>query len=108
MLDALLDVLLDALCAPNMESPSRKLQRPESANPMVRTSKREVCAMKRRRSVSHSFEDQIAAEKSRLETQAADIPPGPRKDALLEELRQLETASHVNAWLTSPGLQPPT
>jgi hypothetical protein len=33
-----------------------------------------------RRSVPHSFEDQIAAEKSRLEAQAADLPPGPQKD----------------------------
>jgi hypothetical protein len=61
-----------------------------------------------RRSVPHSFEDQIAAEKSRLEAQAADLPPCPQKDALLKKIRQLETASHVNEWLTSPGLQPPT
>ena len=61
-----------------------------------------------RRSVPHSFEDQIAAEKSRLEAQAADLPPGPQKDALLKKIRQLETASHVNQGLTSPGLQPPT
>ena len=61
-----------------------------------------------RRSVPHSFEDQIAAEKSRLEAQAADLPPGPQKGALLEKIRQLDTASHMNEWLTSPGLQPPT
>jgi hypothetical protein len=62
----------------------------------------------RRQSVPHSFEDQIAAEKSQLEAQAADLPPGPQKDALLRKIRQLETASHLNEWLTSPGLQPPT
>jgi hypothetical protein len=61
-----------------------------------------------RRSVPHSFEDQIAADKSRLEAQAADLPPGPHNGALLKKIRQLETASHVNEWLTSPGLQPPT
>jgi hypothetical protein len=63
---------------------------------------------RRRRSTPHSFEEQIAAEKSRLEEQAATLPPGPQKDALLKKIRQLETASHMNAWLTSPGLQPPT
>jgi hypothetical protein len=63
---------------------------------------------RRRRSTPHSFEDQIAAEKSRLEAQAATLPPGPQRDALLKKIRQLETASHMNAWLTSPGLQPPT
>jgi hypothetical protein len=62
----------------------------------------------KRRPTSHSFEGQIAAEKSRLEAQAAGLPPGPEKDALLKRIRQLETASHLNEWLTSPGLQPPT
>jgi hypothetical protein len=65
--------------------------------------------MKRhRRFNSHSFEDQIAAEKSRLEAQAAGLSPGPERDVLLKRIRQLETASHMNEWLTSPGLQPPT
>jgi hypothetical protein len=62
---------------------------------------------RRRRSTPHSFEDQIAAEKSRLEEQAATLPPGPQKDVLLKKIRQLETATRMNEWLTSPGLQPP-
>jgi hypothetical protein len=62
----------------------------------------------RPQSVLQSFEDQITAEKSQLGAQAASLPPGPQKDALLKKIRQLETASHVNEWLTSPGLQPPT
>ena len=62
----------------------------------------------RPQSVLQSFEDQITAEKSQLEAQAAGLPSGPQKDALLKKIRQLETASHVNEWLTSPGLQPPT
>lgn len=61
---------------------------------------------RRRRSVPHSFEEQIAAVKSRLEAQAATLPPGLQKDVLLDKIRQLETASRMNAWLTSPGLQP--
>jgi hypothetical protein len=64
--------------------------------------------LRRPRSVRHSFEDQIIAEKSRLEAQAADLPPSRQKEALLKKIRQLETASHLNEWLTSPGLQPPT
>jgi hypothetical protein len=62
---------------------------------------------RRRRSVPHTFEDQIAAEKAQLEAQVADLPYGPKRDALLRKLRQLETASHMNEWLTSPGLRPP-
>jgi hypothetical protein len=63
--------------------------------------------MLRRQSTPHTFEDQIAAEKARIEAQVAKLPPGPQKDGLLKKLRQLETASHINDWLSSPGLQPP-
>ncbi|KJC60147.1 hypothetical protein UP10_16005 [Bradyrhizobium sp. LTSPM299] len=62
---------------------------------------------RRRRSAPHTFEDRIAAEKSRLEAEIANLPPGPQKDVLLKKLRQVETALHMNEWLTSPGLQPP-
>jgi hypothetical protein len=55
-----------------------------------------------------SFESQIDTEKCRLEAQAARLPPGTQKEAVLKKIRQLETASHMNEWLTSPGLQPPT
>ena len=63
--------------------------------------------MQRRRSVPHTFEDRIAAEKLRLEAQAAELSPSPQKDRLLEKVSQLETAAHINEWLTSPGLEPP-
>ena len=63
--------------------------------------------MQRRRSVPHTFEDQIAAEKARLEAQVANLPPGAHKDRLLKKMSQLETASHINGWLSSPELQPP-
>jgi len=63
--------------------------------------------MKRRWSISQTFEDRIAAEKARLEAQVANVPHGPVRDDMLKKIRQLETASHVNEWLTSPGLQPP-
>jgi hypothetical protein len=63
--------------------------------------------MQRRRAIPHTFEDRIAAEKSRLEAQAANLPPGLQKDTLLKKIGQLETASHINEWLSSPGLQSP-
>ena len=61
----------------------------------------------RRRYVPHTFEDRIAAEMARLEAQVAKLPSGSQKDTLLEKMSQLETASHINEWLTSPGLRPP-
>jgi hypothetical protein len=63
--------------------------------------------MQRRRSIPHTFEDRIAAEKARLEAQVAELKPGPQKEGLLKKIGQLETASHINEWLTSPELQPP-
>jgi hypothetical protein len=63
--------------------------------------------MQRRRSVPHTFEENIAAEKAKLEAQIAQLKPGPQRDGLLRKIRQLDTASHMNEWLTSPGLRPP-
>jgi hypothetical protein len=63
--------------------------------------------MQRRRSVPHTFEENIAAEKAKLEAQIAQLKPGPQRDGLLKKIRQLDTASHMNEWLTSQGLRPP-
>jgi hypothetical protein len=63
--------------------------------------------MQRTRSKSHSFQDRIAAEKSRAEAQLACVTHGPERDALVQKIRQLDTASHLNEWLMSPGLRQP-
>jgi hypothetical protein len=63
--------------------------------------------MQRRRSTPHSFEDQIAAEKKRLEERIITTPHGAQRDVLVKKIRQLDTACHMNDWLRSPGLQPP-
>ena len=52
--------------------------------------------MQRRRSAPHTFEENIAAEKAKLEAQVAKLKPGPQMDALRKKIRQLETASHMN------------
>ena len=62
---------------------------------------------RRRRSTPHTFEDRIAAQKARLEAQVTKLPPGAEKDRLLEKIGQLEKASHMNKWLSSPELRPP-
>jgi len=46
--------------------------------------------------------------KAKLEAQLAEIKPGPQMDTLRRKIRQLETASHMSEWLSSPGLQTPT
>jgi cell division protein FtsB len=63
---------------------------------------------RRRRSVPHTFEENIAAEKAKLEAQLAQLKSGPEMDAIRKKIRRLETASHMSEWLSSPGLQTPT
>lgn len=61
----------------------------------------------RRRSRPHSFEDQLAAEEAHLRAQLANAPRGIERDMLIKKIRQLEIVSHIDEWLSSPGLQPP-
>jgi hypothetical protein len=63
--------------------------------------------MQRRRSVPHTFEENVATEKAKLEAQIAELKPGPEMDALGKKIRQLDTSSHMSEWLSSPGLQSP-
>ena len=58
--------------------------------------------MKRQRSKPHSFEDQLAAEKKRLEEKAALLRDGDERKALLGKIAQIDTASHLNDLLRSP------
>jgi hypothetical protein len=62
---------------------------------------------RRQRFISHSFEENIAAEKAKLEAELAKLKPGPQMDAVRRKIKQLDTASHLSEWLSSPGLQPP-
>jgi hypothetical protein len=46
-------------------------------------------------------------EAANLRRQADGMPPGIRREELLRKAGQAETAAQVNAWLRSPGSQPP-
>jgi hypothetical protein len=46
-------------------------------------------------------------EVANLRRQADGMPPGIRREELLRKAGQAETAAQVNAWLRSPGSQPP-
>jgi hypothetical protein len=54
-----------------------------------------------------SFPDRLANEAHQLRDEAVALPSGPERDALLKKARQAEIASHLDEWLSSPGLQPP-
>ena len=51
--------------------------------------------------------NRLAYEAERLRQQARTVPAGKERQSLLRKARQLETASHINEWLSSPALQPP-
>jgi hypothetical protein len=44
----------------------------------------------------------------RLPQQACAMPQRKERDQVVRRARQIETASHIDAWLKSPGLQSPT
>ena len=52
--------------------------------------------------------DRLADEAKRLREDAKCLPCGPERESLLRKAQHTETAAHVDKWLSSPGLQPPT
>jgi hypothetical protein len=54
-----------------------------------------------------SLEESLPEEARRLRKQAQGTPPGIERERLVRRARQLETASRMNEWLTSRGLQAP-
>ena len=54
-----------------------------------------------------SFEQRLAQEAHRLTERAETLPHGKERELLSRKARQLETASRINDWMSSPGLQPP-
>lgn len=60
---------------------------------------RSESSMQRRRSKPHTFEQNIAAEKAKLEAQLANLKPGPEIEAIRKKIRQLDSAAHIGDWL---------
>jgi hypothetical protein len=54
-----------------------------------------------------SLQDRLTAWADTARTQADKLPPGPERDAHLKRARQADTASHLDQWANSPGLQSP-
>jgi hypothetical protein len=54
-----------------------------------------------------TLEQRLAQEALRIQEQVKSLPHGKERELLVRKARQLETASHVNEWILSPGLMPP-
>ena len=64
--------------------------------------------MQRRRfKQTHSLEERLSEEAKRLRAEAKLLSPGAAQEEMIRKARQAEMASHMNEWLTSPGLRPP-
>jgi hypothetical protein len=65
--------------------------------------------MQRRRLFKHNvpLHDRLNAWSNEVRERAAMLPPGDEQDDLLKKAGQADTASHINDWVNSPGLQPP-
>jgi len=55
-----------------------------------------------------SLDQRLTEQAERLRKEAQGTPPGVERDRLIRKARQAETASHMQEWLTSRGLQVPT
>ena len=53
------------------------------------------------------FEQRLPQEALRVNEQIKSLPHGRERELLSRKARQLETASHLTEWLSSPGLMPP-
>jgi len=56
---------------------------------------------------SPALYERLANEKKRSEDAIALLGPGLIRKKLLQRLRQLDVAVHIDRWLSSPGLQAP-
>ena len=54
-----------------------------------------------------TFPDRLKTFAEELKAKASELRPSPERDALLRKARFAETASHIDEWANSPGLQPP-
>ena len=63
--------------------------------------------MRRRFKHASTLQDRIVEWAQALRTVAAEMEPGPDRDALLKKVRQAEVAMHLDDWANSHGLRPP-
>jgi hypothetical protein len=54
-----------------------------------------------------TLEQKWHQELEAAKNEAEKLPQGKEREALVRIARQLETASKIDQWLSSPGLKPP-
>jgi hypothetical protein len=59
--------------------------------------------MQRKITIAENWRQQAEA----FNIEAQKLPHGKEREALARKARQLQSASQINQWLSSPGLSPP-
>jgi hypothetical protein len=54
-----------------------------------------------------TLEEKWRQQAEAAKKEAEKLPHGKEREALMRKARQLQTASQINEWLSSPALQPP-
>jgi hypothetical protein len=62
---------------------------------------------RRREKQTKSLKDRLASFARKALDEAQYLPSGPERDELLKKARRADTATHIDEWANSPGLQPP-
>jgi hypothetical protein len=62
---------------------------------------------RRRDKQTISLKDRLASFAKEVREKASKLRPGPERDDLLKRAQRADTASHIDEWANSPGLQPP-
>lgn len=53
------------------------------------------------------YREQILIEAAQLRIEAAKLPPGRARDAILQRVSRLELSANIDGWINSPGLRCP-
>ena len=69
---------------------------------------REMGPKRRRVKQTNSLEERLLERTRQLRQQAAVLPPGIEKEALLKLARQAEAGARMTEWLRAPSLQSQT
>jgi hypothetical protein len=62
---------------------------------------------RRRFKQSSSLKERLFSFAKEMREKASHLAPGPKQDDLFRRAQQADTASHLDDWINSPGLQPP-
>lgn len=57
---------------------------------------------------TQTLRQRLTEEVERLREEVCTLPPGRRREMLLQRVQQDETAIQIDAWISSPGLRAPT